>query len=106
MIRLSIMYPNKEGARFDIDYYINIHMPMSIQKLSPALKGLSVEEGLNVPEIPGIQPPYIAAAHLLFDSIAAFNEAFAPHSAVLQGDMPNYTDIAPVYQFSEVRIFS
>ena len=30
--------------------------------------------------------------------------AFVPHAAVLQGDMPNYTDIEPVIQFSEVLI--
>ena len=106
MIRLNILYPNKENGRFDIDYYINIHMPMTIKKLSPALKGASVEQGLKVSELPGTQPTYIAAAHLLFESIAAFTEAFTPNAAVLQGDMPNYTDIEPVFQFSEVRIIS
>jgi len=25
-----------------------------------------------------------------------------PHAAMLQSDMPNYTDIAPVIQFNEV----
>jgi uncharacterized protein (TIGR02118 family) len=104
MIKLSILYPNKEGGRFDIDYYIDVHMPMSIEKLSPALRGVSVDQGLNIPEIPGKQPTFIAAAHMLFDSIAAFQEAFTPHSALLQGDMQNYTDIEPIYQFNEVRI--
>jgi hypothetical protein len=27
-----------------------------------------------------------------------------PHAAVLQGDMPNYTDIAPIIQISEVLL--
>jgi uncharacterized protein (TIGR02118 family) len=104
MIKLSILYPNNEGGRFDMDYYVNIHIPMSIEKLAPALRGVSVDQGLDVPEIPGKQPTYVAAAHMLFDSIAAFQETFGPHSARLQGDMINYTDIEPVYQFSEVRI--
>ncbi len=104
MIKLSILYPNKDGGRFDMDYYINIHMPMSIKKLSPALKGVSVDQGLDIPELPGKQPTYIAATHMLFDSMAAFQETFTPHSALLQGDMINYTDIEPVYQFSEPRI--
>jgi hypothetical protein len=30
--------------------------------------------------------------------------AFMPHAEVLQGDMPNYTDIEPVIQISEVLI--
>jgi uncharacterized protein (TIGR02118 family) len=104
MIRLSILYPNVEGGRFDMEYYVHVHMPMSIEKLSPALKGVSVDEGFKVPEVPGVQPPYVAAAHMLFDSLDAFLAAFTPHATDLQGDMPNYTDIQPVYQFSEVRI--
>jgi hypothetical protein len=31
-------------------------------------------------------------------------EAFTPHASVLQGDMPNYTDVAPTIQFNEVLI--
>lgn len=33
-----------------------------------------------------------------------FMAAFTPHAAVLQGDMPNYTDIEPVIQINEVLI--
>lgn len=80
-------------------------MPMSIEKLGPALRGLSVELGLPVPDLPGRQPTYIVLCHMLFDSAEAFMEAFGPHQALLQGDMPNYTDIEPVFQFSEVKIF-
>jgi len=34
MIRLSILYPAGESSRFDIDYYLNTHMPESIARLS------------------------------------------------------------------------
>ena len=34
----------------------------------------------------------------------AFLAAFLPHAQVLQGDMPNYTDIEPVMQFSEIKL--
>jgi hypothetical protein len=30
--------------------------------------------------------------------------AFAPNAAALQGDIPNYTDVAPVIQVNEVLI--
>jgi hypothetical protein len=30
MIKLSILYPNKPGSRFDIDYYIGTHMPLAM----------------------------------------------------------------------------
>jgi hypothetical protein len=42
--------------------------------------------------------------HFLFDTVEDFLAAFMPNAQVLQGDMPNYTDIEPVIQFNEVLI--
>ena len=105
MIRISILYPNNKGSRFDVSYYVETHMPMSIGLLSahPGFKGVSVEHGLGG-AVPGSAPAYIAMCHFLFDSIEDFLAAFMPNAEVLQGDMPNYTDIEPVIQFSEVLI--
>jgi uncharacterized protein (TIGR02118 family) len=104
MIKVNILYPNKEDSRFDVEYYLNTHMPMSIQKLGTALRGVSVERGLSGTD-PGSPPSYIAMCHLRFDSIEAFLEAFLPHAELLQGDIAKYTDIEPIIQFSEERIF-
>jgi hypothetical protein len=30
MIKVSIFYPHKEGGQFDMQYYLETHMPMSI----------------------------------------------------------------------------
>jgi NAD(P)H dehydrogenase (quinone) len=30
MVRLTILYPNSEGKKFDKDYYINSYMPLPI----------------------------------------------------------------------------
>lgn len=105
MIRISILYPNNKGSRFDVRYYVETHMPMSIEllKAHPGFKGVSVEHGLGG-TVPGSEPTYIAMCHFLFNSVEDFLAAFMPHSAVLQGDMPNYTDIEPVIQFNEVLI--
>ena len=104
MIRISIFYLNKEGSRFDTDYYINKHMPLSIEKQGNALKGVSVEIGMNGGNAQ-IRPLYIAMCHLLYESIDAFETAFSPHSDILMRDMINYTDIQPIYQVSEVAIY-
>jgi len=40
----------------------------------------------------------------VFDTADNFMAAFLPHAAELQGDMPNYTDIEPIIQISEVAI--
>ncbi len=42
--------------------------------------------------------------HFPFTSPEDFLAAFLPHAEVLQGDMPNYTDIVPVIQFNELLI--
>jgi len=105
MIKISILYPSNPSARFDMGYYIDTHMPLSIGFLSvhPGFKGVSVERGLGG-AVPGTDAAYTAMCHFLFNSAEDFMAAFMPHAEVLQGDMPNYTDIEPVIQISEVLI--
>ena len=105
MIKISILYPNNPGARFDLGYYLDMHMPLSVRLLSahPGFKGVSVERGLGG-AMPGTDAAYIVMCHFLFNSAEDFMAAFDPHAAVLQGDMPNYTDIEPIIQISEVLI--
>ncbi|MBI4936969.1 MAG: EthD family reductase [Nitrosomonadales bacterium] len=103
MIKISILYPN--NGRFDMGYYLNTHMPLSIKRISAGqgYQGVSVERGLGGAS-PGSAPAYVAMCHYLFDTADDFMAAFLPHAAELQGDMPNYTDIATIIQISEVAI--
>lgn len=103
MIRVSILYPNKPGGRFDLDYYLNKHMPMAIEALGDALKGVSVEHGLTG-DAPDAPPLYVVMCHFLCDSVESFQAAFFPHAAELQGDISNYTDVEPGIQISEVKL--
>lgn len=103
MVKVTILYPNREGCRFDAGYYLDKHIPLAMDKLGPALKGVSVEMGING-GLPDSPPPYAVICNLQFDSAEAFYEAFLPHIDLLQGDIPNYTDIEPVFQISEVRL--
>lgn len=103
MIKVSVLYPNTAGARFDFDYYVKTHMPMSIRLLGPRISSVSVERGVAAAE-PGSAPAFVALCHFTCDSRQSFEAAFLPHAAELQGDMPNYTDIAPIIQFSEIAL--
>lgn len=105
MVKISILYPNRQDSKFDMNYYLNTHMPMSIERLSAGkgFKGVSVERGL-LGEPPDSKPAYAALCHYLFDSVEDFFAAFAPHAAFLQGDMPHYTDIQPIIQISTVEM--
>jgi len=42
--------------------------------------------------------------HLYFDTVEAFQAAFGPHADPIMADIPNYTDIQPTIQISEVKI--
>jgi len=97
MIKISILYPNNKGTRFDMRYYVETHMPLAIELLSahPGFKGLG---GL----VSGADAVHVAMCHFLFESIEDFMAAFTPHAAVLQGDIPNYTNIEPVIEVNEV----
>jgi uncharacterized protein (TIGR02118 family) len=103
MIKVSVFYPNNEGSKFDIDYYCNRHMPMVLQKLGTACKGAAVEQGIAGPT-PGSRPAFIAMGHIYFDSVEAFQTAFGPHADAIMADIPNYTDIQPTLQISDVKI--
>jgi uncharacterized protein (TIGR02118 family) len=103
MIKVSILYPNKPGGRFDVEYYLNFHMPLANRLLEPALKAVQVEIGESGAS-PDQMQPFAAIVGFTCESLAAFDEAFQPHAAELRADMPNYTDIEPVMQVSAIRI--
>jgi uncharacterized protein (TIGR02118 family) len=73
------------------------------EKLGAAVKGAAVEHGLSG-GAPGSRPAYVAMGHLYFDSVEAFQAAFGPHAPAIMADIPNYTDIEPVIQLSDVKI--
>lgn len=101
MIKVCILYPNKTGARFDRDYYLQTHIPMALAKLSPALKSISVDFGLNG-GLPALPPAYMVVCNMYFETIEAFYGAFMPNMESLQGDMPHFTDVIPTVQISDV----
>jgi len=97
MIRVSVLYPREPGKKFDLDYYVNKHMALVHQKMDSA--GLVKAE---VDKAADENIPFIAAGHLYFKSMEDFQNGFFPHAADFGADMPNYTDIAPQLQISEI----
>src|SRR5262249_51221866 len=103
MIKVSVFYADREGAKFDMDYYCRSHIPMVRQKLGAACKNAAVEQGIGG-ATPGSRPGFIAMGHLYFDSVEAFQTAFGPHSQAIMADILNYTDIQPTIQISDVKL--
>jgi uncharacterized protein (TIGR02118 family) len=100
VVRISILYPAKTGARFDVDYYLSRHVPLALGCLGGVVIGFSVDLGRRRPPWPA--PAFLAMAHYLCESQEAFEAAYRPHARALQEDVANYTDIEPIYQVSDV----
>lgn len=101
MIKVTILYPNGDGKKFDMDYYSTKHMPMVASLLGDSLKLLEIDKGI-AGRSPNDPVPYLAIGYLYFDRLSAYRNAFAPHAEKIRSDIPNYTDIVPVIQISEV----
>ena len=93
MIRMSVLYPTTDGATFDHDYYRDSHVPLCLRTW-----------GVDAAEInKGIDGPYVAAVHFIFDSLEAMGAAMASEgTGDVLADVANYTTIAPVLQTSEI----
>jgi uncharacterized protein (TIGR02118 family) len=84
-------------------YYLNHHIPMVRRLLGPALRGVSVEQGIAGEQL-GSPAPYVTTAHLLFDSVQAFQTSFGPLAQEIMDDIPKYTNSEPLIQIGEVKL--
>src|SRR5215471_1558821 len=103
MIKVSVMYPNRPGLRFDHDYYRDKHLPLIKSRMGTALKYYTIDK-----ELPGqaadAPAAYVAMCHLLCDSVEAYQSSFGPYAHEISGDIRNFTDQTPIKQISEVVV--
>src|SRR6516225_5365922 len=79
LIKVSVMYPNKPGVRFDHEYYRTKHLPLIKSRMGAALKYYTVDKGLADREGRPLSP-YVAMCHLLCDSVEEYQSSFGPHA--------------------------
>ena len=103
MIKVTVMYPNTPGARFDHEYYRDKHMPLVQARMGKSCKHYSVDKGLGG-GAPGAPAPYVAMCHIFCESVEAFQAGFGPHAQEIMADITRYTDLSPVIQISEVVV--
>lgn len=102
-IKVSVLYPSGEGKHFNMDYYANKHVALVTGLLGDAIVGATVEKGLGG-AAQGEKAPYEAMGNLYFESMESFQNSFGPNAAAIMGDVPNFTNIEPRMQISEVVI--
>lgn len=91
MMSLNVIYPNKEGAKFDAAYYRSSHIPLAM-KVMKADKVILIE-GVPMGNTPA---PYAMIAHFQFSSLAALQAGRNdPGMAEVRADIAKFTDITP-----------
>ena len=101
MLRVSVMYPNQPGKKFDWDYYLNKHRATVHRELDPyGLLKTEVDRGVGSAQ-PGTPAPCVAVFQMYFNGLEEMQSCMA-HSAEVMADVANYTDIQPQVQVSEV----
>ena len=103
MIKVSVMYPNIPGARFNHEYYRDKHMPLVKERMGAACDHYTVDKGI-AGGMPGMPPTYVGMCHIYSPSVETFQAAFGPHMAEIMADIANYTDLVPLMQISEVVV--
>ena len=79
----------------------NRHLPLLKARMGDACKRYTIDKGL-AGGAPGAAAPFVALCHIYCDSLDSFQAGFGPHAAEIMADIPNYTDVTPVVQISEV----
>ena len=101
MIKVTILYPNGEGKKFDMNYYTTKHFPLLKTLFGDALKATAIDKGI-AGGAPGAPVPFVAIGYLYFDKLEDFQNGMKTNATKIRADIPNYTDITPVIQISEV----
>ena len=103
MITFTVKYPYKKGCKFDMEYYLNIHIGIAKKYFGNKCKGYTILESkssLNE----GRDPQFACLSHLFFDSLEEFKAAMEPAEKELLADVKNFTDIIPEVEFSNVSM--
>jgi uncharacterized protein (TIGR02118 family) len=94
MIRVSVLYA--KGGKFDFEYYASKHMGLVHRLLdSYGLIKSEVDKGMG-------DSPYAAIGHLIFDNAENMQKGLEAHDPKLAADLPNFSDIKPEFQVSEI----
>ena len=88
MIKVSVMYPNTPGVRFDHAYYRDKHMPLVKTKLGDACAYYTIDKGVSG-RAPGSPPTYVAMCHIFSPSVEAYGAAMATYGKEVIDDIKN-----------------
>lgn len=100
MFCASVAYPIQQGHTFDFDYFANKHAPLFAGYLGDNCVRFEVHKSLASPGAP--PPSFFGVAYFWVKSGEDFGAKLAQYSKEIYLDIPNFTDIEPIRQWSEV----
>jgi len=100
-ITITVLYPNTQGSRFDVDYFVNTHIPLvEVKWGGKGLTSVKLLKGAGTAD-PATPPPYQVITVLGFESLQAFGAAVKESGAEVIGDVANFTDVKPIVQIND-----
>lgn len=76
-------------------------MPMVASLFGDKLKHYFIDSGVSG-RTPDDPVTYVAVGGFYFEKLSDYKEAFGPNAEKIRGDIPNYTNIQPIIQISQV----
>ncbi len=100
MAVFTVLYPARDGAKFDHDYYNDHHITLVKEAFAETgLIDVQVLTGVSAGD--GGPAPFVKIVTLFFRDAEAMQASLtSPQGAELTADLPNFTDIQPIVQIS------
>lgn len=91
---LTILYPNGEGVRWDVDYYRTGHMPLIMRLYgTKAIKRFELRKGDT--NMAGAKADFIGSVNIYIEDQKAFDAAGKEHGKTLVDDVPHFSSVMP-----------
>lgn len=98
---LSILYPDRAGARWDGERYCRSYAPLLLERLGPeAVERIEVRRGLQM--LGGGEPGYLGGVNIYVRDRKAFADAWTRHRAELDSLSAGFASIRPLQLHTSV----
>ena len=98
MEQITFIYPNSDGATFDMDYFLNKHIPFAVQSTG-AIKSWTITKYTYAPD--SAKPPFMVQAIATLSSIEAYYAGIKKGNGAVLEDVANYTNVTPIVLHGE-----
>jgi uncharacterized protein (TIGR02118 family) len=97
MVILSVLYPKTKDSKFDLEYYLETHIPLVKSRWSEmGLRDVDLVQGTAA--VDGGAATYEVIGQLAFDSTESLENALSRHGNEIIADIPNFTNVQPIIQ--------